>query len=117
MEIGFSKLYMDLNKSVKSLFHGGNNSKRKVYIRKLKRILLSKPLFKHTSFNLIIDLFVYHSKSFKFKKLQNITMRRLLYKHMYSMYANCYDKIKDTLQRPRFFYINLIEPKIHKYYD
>lgn len=83
----------------------------------MKRILISKPLFKHTSFNLIIDLFVFNNKKYMINRINNIVLRRSMYKYMYSMYINCYDKIKETINRPRFFYINLIEPKIHKYYD
>jgi hypothetical protein len=78
---------------------------------------ISRPLFKHTSFNLIIDLFVYNNKSYTFNQLKNMSMRRSLYKYMYSMYIDSYAKIKDTINRPRFFYINLIEPSIHRHYD
>lgn len=108
------KEYFEINKTN---FKAGFYPKKKKYFRKFKRILISKPLFKHTSFNLIIDLFIYHNKRYTLKRISNITLRRTVYKYMYSMYINCYDKINDTINRPRFFYINLIEPKIHKYYD
>ena len=36
---------------------------------------------------------------------------------MYSFYINYIGKIKETLNRPRFFYINLIEPKTFNYYS
>jgi hypothetical protein len=80
------------------------------------RVLLSKPLFKHTSYNLVIDLFIFKSKRAKYKKLRNILFIRSIYKYMYSMYANYPLKIKETLNRPRLFYLNLIEPKISYYY-
>jgi hypothetical protein len=101
----------------KSIFSGGYAAKKKIYFNRLKSMFISKPLFKHTSFNLIIDLFVYNNKRFKNRKINNMSMRRSLYKYMYSMYINCYEKIKETVNRPRFFYINLIEPSIHKYYS
>jgi hypothetical protein len=33
------------------------------------------------------------------------------------MYVNYINKIKETLNRPRFFYINMIEPKTYNYYS
>jgi len=48
--------------------------------------------------------------------LKNIATRRSTYKYMYSMYVDFSRKITETLNRPRFFYINLIEPKTYKYY-
>lgn len=91
--------------------------KEENYISKLRKPLLSKPLFKHTSFNLIIDLFIFNNKTYKFNKLENLLMRRTLYKYMYSMFENYTKKIEISLERPRFFYINLIEPKIRNYYN
>jgi hypothetical protein len=91
--------------------------KKKDYSRKLKRVLISKPLYKHTPFNLIIDLFIYNNKKYKIRKLENIISRRTLYKYMYSMYANTHKKIKETIGRPYFFYMNLIEPKIFTLYS
>jgi hypothetical protein len=95
---------------------GGYYPKKKTYIRKLNRVLLSKPLFKHTSFNLIIDLFIFNNKRNKFRKLQNLIIRRSTYKYMSSMYFNYYSKIQDTLNRPRFFYLNIIDPSVINYY-
>jgi len=93
------------------------NIKEENHIFKLKRVLLSKPLFKHTPSNLIIDLFIFNNKTYKLDKLENIITRRSMYKYMYSMYINYLDKIKTTLNRPKFFYMNLIEPKIYSYYN
>jgi hypothetical protein len=98
-------------------FYTGFYPKRKSYLRKLSRILLSKPLFKHTSLNLIIDLFIYNNKRYKFKRIKNLTVRRSIYKYMYSMYVEFYKKIKQTVNRPRFFYVNLIEPKLYYSYS
>jgi hypothetical protein len=95
---------------------GKVRAKRKLSIKKLRRVLISKPIFKHTSSNLIIDLFVFNNKSFRFNKLKNLLLRRITYKYMYSMYVDSYKKINETLNRPRFFYMNLIEPKIFPYY-
>jgi len=97
-------------------FYTGFYPKRKSYIRKLSRVLLSKPLFKHTSLNLIIDLFIYNNKRYKFKKIKNLTVRRSLYKYMYSMYVDYAKKIKQTINRPHFFYMNLIQPNIYNKY-
>jgi hypothetical protein len=91
--------------------------KEENYISRLRKPLLSKPLFKHTPFNLIIDLFIFNNKTYKFNKLENLLMRRTLYKYMYSMYENYTKKIEISLERPRFFYINLIEPKVRYYYN
>ena len=95
----------------------GFKIKKKNYIHKLDKMFISKPLFKHTSFNLIIDLFVYNNKTNKLRKFENILSRRILYKYMYSLYINYSGKIKETFNRPRFFYINLIEPKTFNYYS
>jgi hypothetical protein len=100
----------------KADFFTGFYPKKKSYLKKLSRIMLSKPFFKHTAFNLIIDLFIYNNKRFKYRMLKNIAVRRGTYKYMYSMYVDYSKKISETLNRPRFFYINLIEPKIYKYY-
>ena len=114
------KLSFSVSKMIKQRkldFFSGYYPKRKSYIRKLSKILLSKPLFKHTSFNLVIDLFVYNNKRYKFRMLKNISLRRSTYKYMYSMYIDSFQKIKETINRPRFFYLNLIEPKIYNYYN
>lgn len=116
-QYNWSALYDGMYELNKSIFSGGYAAKKKIYFNRLKSMFISKPLFKHTSFNLIIDLFVYNNKRFKNRKINNMSMRRSLYKYMYSMYINCYEKIKETVNRPRFFYINLIEPSIHKYYS
>jgi hypothetical protein len=36
---------------------------------------------------------------------------------MYSMYTDFYKKIKNTINRPRFFYMNLIEPRLYNTYS
>lgn len=113
----FSNIIEEYLKLNKADFSDGYYGKKKLYIRRFKRILISRPLFKHTSFNLIIDLFVYNNKRYIFRRISNISLRRSMYKYMYSMYIDCYEKIKDTMNRPRFFYINLIEPRIHNYYN
>ena len=95
----------------------GFKIRKKNYIRKVDKIFISKPLFKHTSFNLIIDLFVYNNKTNKLQKFENMFSRRILYKYMYSFYVDYTKKIKETLNRPRFFYLNLIEPKTFNYYS
>src|SRR6266496_2036604 len=95
----------------------GFKIKKKNYIRKLDKVFISKPLFKHTSFNLIIDLFVYNNKTNKLQKFENMLSRRVLYKYMYSLYIDYSKKVKETLNRPRFFYLNLIEPKTFNYYS
>jgi hypothetical protein len=113
-------LSASISKTVKERkfdIYSGYYPKRKLYFRKLRRVLLSKPLFKHTSFNLIIDLFIYNNKKYRFRRLRNISVRRGLYKYMYSMYVDYSQKIKETINRPRFFYINLIEPKTYNYYN
>ena len=114
------KLSSSIRKAILSRKEGiisGFKIKKKNYIRKLDKVFMSKPLFKHTSFNLIIDLFVYNNKTNKFQKFENILSRRIIYKYMYSMYINSSEKIKETLNRPRFFYLNLIEPKTFNYYS
>lgn len=110
--------YNALYETNKEEFSSANNAKIIESIKDPKKgFLISRPLFKHTSFNLIIDLFVYNNKRYTFNQLKNLSLRRSLYKYMYSMYIDCYAKIRDTINRPRFFYINLIEPSIHRYYD
>ena len=101
-------------KSVKAF--GSYYPKKKWYLVKLSRILLSKPLFKHTSFNLVIDLYLFNNKRYKFRILRNLVLRRIMYKYMYSMYSDYYKKIQETVNRPRYFYMNLIEPKITYHY-
>jgi hypothetical protein len=98
-------------------FFSGFYVKKRGPLKKLNRILLSNPFFKHTSFNLIIDLFVYNNKNTKIRKLKNIIMRRTMYKYMYSMYANSYQKVKETMNKPRFFFMNIIDPSSYNYYN
>jgi hypothetical protein len=106
----------------KTTLFGTYKPKLQSYYRKKKRVWLSNPIFKHTSYNLIIDLFVFNNKILtgggrKFRKFSNLLLRRILYKYMYSMYVDYINKVRETLNRPRFFYINLIEPKIYNYYS
>jgi hypothetical protein len=98
-------------------FFSGFYVKKRSPLKKLNRILLSNPFFKHTSFNLIIDLFVYNNKNTKIRKLKNIIMRRTMYKYMYSMYTNSYQKVKETMNKPRFFFMNIIDPSSYNYYN
>src|ERR1700736_4686123 len=109
----FSKL-LELKKS--DIF-GGYMPKTQIYFRKLRRILLSKPLFKHTSYNLVIDLFLFNNKGYKFRMVKNLLLRRSTYKYMYSMYSDYYNKVQETINRPRFFYINIINPGTFNYYS
>ena len=108
----FSKI-LELKKS--DIF-GGYTPKTQIYFRRLRRILLSKPLFKHTSYNLVIDLFLFNNKGYKFRMVKNLLLRRSTYKYMYSMYSNCYEKVQETINRPRFFYMNIINPGTFNYY-
>jgi len=90
--------------------------KRKIFFNKARRILLSKPLFRHTGFNVIVDLFIYYNKSYKIGKYYNMLKTRALYKYMYSMYVNYIKIVQDIMSRPRIFYINVIDPKVYYYY-
>ena len=83
------------------------------FFKNKNNIIISNPLFKHSHFYIIIDLFIYYNKE---NDLTNMLLRRSLYKYMYSMYINSLEKMKETLNRPRFFYINIIEPKIVQFY-
>jgi hypothetical protein len=116
-QINHILVYKEFSYLNKMNYQGGFFPKRKVFFKKFKKFLISRPLFKHTSFNLVIDIFIYHNKRYIFNRISSIVTRRIMYKYMYSMYINCYEKINDTINRPRFFYMNLIEPKIHKYYN
>ena len=116
-QIKFSSTIRKIITGRKEGIISGFKIKKKNYIRKLDKIFTSKPLFKHTSFSLIIDIFVYNNKTNKLQKFENILSRRVLYKYMYSMYVNYSKKIKESLNRPRFFYLNLIEPKTFNYYS
>jgi len=114
-EVDYYK-YM-LVQPVASIFGLNKNLSKETYLLKKKRWMLSKPLFKHTSFNVIIDLFIFNNKSYRESIIHNLLTRRILYKYMYSMYANFADKVKASYTRPRFFYINIIEPSIYSYYS
>jgi hypothetical protein len=113
-EIDYYK-YM-LVQPVASIFGLNKNLSEEKYFQKKKRWMISKPLFKHTSFNVIIDLFIFNNKSYREYIMQNILTRRTLYKYMSSMYTNFSEKVKASYSRPRFFYINILEPNIAKYY-
>ena len=80
-------------------------------------MLLGRPIFKHTPFNVTIDLFIFNNKTDQIRKLRNLMLRRFAYKYMYSLYADVYKKVNETLNRPRFFYINIIEPSVFPYYS
>jgi len=116
-QISHTLVFKEFYNISKTNYKAGFYPKKKDYLKKFKKILISKPLFKHTSFNLVIDLFIYNNKRYIFRRMSNMVIRRTIYKYMYSMYINYYDKINDTINRPRYFYMNLIEPKLHKYYD
>lgn len=115
-QINKSNYFNKIIEFKKNELFSGYYPKKKDYFRRLTRIILSKPFFKHTSYNVIIDLFVFNNKTYKIRMLKNIINRRSLYKYMYSMYIDYSFKIKETISRPRFFYINLIEPKVYNYY-
>src|SRR5271169_727413 len=116
-QIKYASVLNKYIRSRKNTLFGLYKPKLQSYYRKRRRGWLSKPLFKHTSHNLIIDLFIFNNKKNKIRKFSNILSRRALYKYMYSMYINYISKVTETLNRPRFFYINLIEPKVYNYYS
>lgn len=95
---------------------GGFDTKKTSGIGKWNKVLLAKPIFKHTPFNVVIDLFIFNNKGNQKKRLKNLMLRRFAYKYMYSLYIDVYKKVNETLNRPRFFYINIIEPKMFPYY-
>jgi hypothetical protein len=95
---------------------GGYDIKKITRISKYRRLLLGKPIFKHTPFNVTIDLFIFNNKTDQIRRLKNLMLRRFAYKYMYSLYADVYKKVNETLNRPRFFYINIIEPSVFPYY-
>ena len=115
-KVKFSVYLKELIKDRKTLKFGGFFAKKRIDIDYANRGILSKPIFKHTSYNLIIDLFIFNNKKYIFNKFDHIIWRRTIYKYMYSMYINYFNKINDTISRPRFFYINIIEPNIYNYY-
>lgn len=115
-KIKFSIYLKELIKDRKTLKLGGFFAKKRIELDYNSKALLSKPLFKHTSYNLIIDLFLFNNKKYLFNKFDHIIWRRIMYKYMYSMYVDFSSKIYDTINRPRFFYINILEPRIYNYY-
>ena len=116
-QIRYASILNKYIRSRKNILFGLYKPKLQLYFRKRRRGWLSKPLFKHTSHNLIIDLFIFNNKKNNIRKFSNILSRRALYKYMYSMYVNYMCKVRETLSRPRFFYSNLIEPKTYNYYS
>jgi hypothetical protein len=115
-ELGWAKTFKKLLKARRSKFERGFTPKRAVLFNKNRNIWLSKPLFRHTASNVIIDLYLFNNKSYKLGKYHHMIKLRALYKYMYSMYANYDDIIQTIISRPRIFYINIIEPKMHAYY-
>ena len=116
-QIRYASILNKYIRSRKNTLFGLYKPKLQAYYRKRRRGWLSKPLFKHTSYNLVIDLFIFNNKKNNIRKFSNIIYRRALYKYMYSMYVDNMSKVRKTLNRPRFFYINLIEPKTYNYYS
>lgn len=96
---------------------GGYDIKKITKVSKYKRLLLGRPIFKHTPFNVTIDLFIFNNKADQIRRLRNVMLRRFAYKYMYSLYVDVYKKVNETLNRPRFFYINIIEPTVFPYYS
>lgn len=116
-ELAWAKTFRRIFKSRRDKFDKGFTPKRAILFSKLRNIWLSKPLFRHTASNVIIDLYLFNNKSYKLTKYHHMIKVRAIYKYMYSMYAN-YDKIiQSIISRPRIFYINIIDPKMHEYYS
>ena len=59
---------------------GGFDIKKTSGIGKWNKLLLGKPIFKHTAFNVVIDLFIFNNKGNQKKKLKNLMLRRFAYK-------------------------------------
>lgn len=115
-EIGWIKAFKKLFKERRSGIIG-YMPKRRIYFNKARKIWISKPLFRHTAFNVIIDLFIYNNKTYKVGKFHNMIKSRAIYKYMYSMYVNYNQIIQNILERPRILYINIMDPKIFYYYS
>jgi hypothetical protein len=116
-ELAWAKTFKRIFKSRRDKFDRGFTPKRAIEFSKKRNIWLSKPLFRHTASNVIIDLYLFNNKSYKLTKYHHMIKVRAIYKYMYSMYAN-YDKIiQSIISRPRIFYINIIDPKMHEYYS
>jgi hypothetical protein len=116
-ELAWAKTFRKIFKSRRDRFEKGYNPKRGVLFSKKRNIWLSKPLFRHTASNVIIDLYLFNNKSFKLTKYHHMMKVRAIYKYMYSMYANYDQIIQGIISRPRIFYINIIDPKMHEYYS
>jgi hypothetical protein len=116
-ELAWAKTFRKIFKSRRDKFDKGYTPKRGIIFSKKRNIWLSKPLFRHTASNVIIDLYLFNNKSFKLTKYHHMIKVRAIYKYMYSMYANYDQIIQSIISRPRIFYINIIDPKMHEYYS
>jgi hypothetical protein len=116
-ELAWAKFFRKIFKSRRDKFDKGFTPKRAVIFSKKRNIWLSKPLFRHTASNVIIDLYLFNNKSYKLIKYHHMLKVRAIYKYMYSMYANYDQIIQNIISRPRIFYINIIDPKMHEYYS
>ena len=116
-ELVWAKTFRQIFKSRRAKFEKGYTPKRAVIFNKNRHIWLSKPLFRHTPSNVIIDLYLFNNKSYKLTKYYHMIKVRAIYKYMYSMYANYDQIIQSIISRPRIFYINIIDPKMHEYYS
>ena len=116
-EINLARSIRKYLKERRSGLISGYMPKRRVIFNKERKMYISKPLFKHTAWNVIIDLYIYNNKSYKLGKYHNMLKLRALYKYMYSMYINYKEMIQNIMSRPRIFYINIIEPKTINYYS
>jgi hypothetical protein len=116
-ELAWAKIFRKFLKARRNKLEKGFTPKRAVLFNKDRNIWLSKPLFKHTASNVIIDLYLFNNKSYKLGKYHHMLKVRAIYKYMYSMYANYNNVIQNILSRPRIFYINIIDPKMFEYYS
>jgi hypothetical protein len=116
-ELAWAKTFRKIFKSRRDKFDKGYTPKRAVVFSKKRNIWLSKPLFRHTPSNVIIDLYLFNNKSYTLTKYHHMMKVRAIYKYMYSMYANYDQIIQSIISRPRIFYINIIDPKMHEYYS
>lgn len=116
-ELAWAKVFRKIFKSRREKFDRGFTPKRAIIFNKKINIWLSKPLFRHTASNVIIDLYLFNNKSYKLSKYHHMVKVRAIYKYMYSMYANYDEIIQNIMSRPRIFYINIIDPKMHEYYS
>jgi hypothetical protein len=116
-ELAWAKIFRKIFKSRREKFARGFTPKRTAIFSQKRNIWLSKPLFIHTPSNVIIDLYLFTNKSYKLSKYHHMIKVRAIYKYMYSMYANYDQIIQNIISRPRIFYINIIDPKMHEYYS